>query len=398
MSRIGTAIDKPIPTNEKTLATEQTSETESIQKTDITAKAPLEAEAEAKEKSPAADTKGQQFESHLGGLARQTELQGQLPSASAPVLKDLPDANRNLDPNIHLDEKIDVTKNLPDGHAINSGLAGLGWGIGKGKTGPNHMGVDITTGGMKAPTDVLAEVLNPGKPNQANTSGPKQGPDGKSVEGGGVKGSNFSNGRGTPPPGAELNFRAPNSNLVGQSVTGAELQTIIGPGPKPAAPNNDADKQTARNEANLKDKEISEKTKKEKEAWDKKYAPDAGTKMTDPDAGGGDGTVRGGTSAETERAVNAKLGQVEHGINPDLGVNGGPNGSTPEVRKNPMDMVKDPIDDGETNTGVTVSTDGKATLATDIHGPRYVNSDSGVQPPPSGGDDNGGRPNTGNFS
>lgn len=382
MSRIGPAIDKPIPTNEKTVATEQASETESLQKTDITSKAPLDAEPVTKEQAPATDKRGQQLESRLGGLARQTELLGLLPGPSAPVLNDLPVANPNLDPNVHPDEKIDVTKNLPDAHAINSGLAGLG-GIGIGKTGPNHMGVNITTGGMNAPKDVLAEVL--------------EGHDGKSVEGGGVKGSSFGHGS-AHPPGAVLNFRAPNSNLVGQSVTGAELQTIIGPGPKPAAPNNDADKQTARNEANLKDKEISEKTKKEKEAWDKKYAPDAGTKMTDPDAGGGDGTVRGGTSAETERAVNAKLGQVEHGINPDLGVNGGPNGSTPEVRKNPMDLVRDPIDDGETNTGVTVSTDRKAKLATDIHGPRYVNSDTGVQPPPSGGDDNGGRPNTGNFS
>ena len=63
----------------------------------------------------------------------------------------LPAGHQSL--GIHLDEKIDVTKNLPGGHEINTGLKGLDWGSSKEKTGPNHMGVDMTTGGMKAPAD-----------------------------------------------------------------------------------------------------------------------------------------------------------------------------------------------------------------------------------------------------
>lgn len=372
MSRIGPAIDRPIPTNEKTLATQQASETESIQKTDITGKGPLDAEAVTKEQAPATDKRGQQLESRLGGLARQTELQAQL-----PVLRDLPDANRNLDPNVHLDEKIDVAKDLPGGHTINSGLAGMDWGTGKGKSGPNHMGVDITTGGMNAPKDVLAGVL--------------QGRDGKSVEGGGVKGSNFAHGS-APPPGAELNFRAPNTGLVsGQSP-------LFGPNWVQTDGHPTAKDQMSAKEAEMKKTEPSDDVKKKTAEALKKSAPDGGTKMSDPDAAGG--AVVGGSPEEIERALKAHSGQAEHGVNPDLGVNGGPAGPTPEERKDPMDLVRDPIGDGETDLGAT-ATSGKTTLATDIHGPRTLNPDAGVGPQLAGGNNGrpgGQNPNTGNFS
>jgi hypothetical protein len=189
MSRIPTPGDRPIPTNEPTVATQQTSETESVQKTDVSDKAPLEAEVIAKQPATT-DSKGAQYESRLGSLARQSELQLQFPIPTGPTLKDLPDVHPNLDPNVHLDEKIDVTKNLPDGQAIKKGLDGLDWGPNKAKTGPGHFGVEMTYGGMKAPTDVLAGVVNSRNPAQVSVSDPHKpsaGGDSKDIEGGGIK-------------------------------------------------------------------------------------------------------------------------------------------------------------------------------------------------------------------
>jgi hypothetical protein len=405
MSGIRPATDRPIPTNEKTIRSEQTSETESIQKTDTTGQAPVDAPHVTKEPMPANDTKGQQFESRLGGLARETQLQSQFPIPTAPTLNKLPDERSPLERNIQLDEKIDVTKNLPGGHAINTGLAGLDWGIGTGKTGPNHMGVDMTTGGMKAPTDVIADVLNPGKLGQPNTSAPQGGGDGKSVDGGGVKGNSGSvvqesgggkgnsgfvkgSGNSVPPAGVQVNSRAPGWNLVGQATAG-EYQTIFGPGPKGGGGSTpqtgDGKKQTEGLEAQAKSRPISEETKKQQEEWAKK--PPA--KMTDPDAAGG--AVGAPTAEEVERIVKSRLGQVEHGINPDLGVDGGP--TSPEDRKvDPMDLVRDPIGDDETSVGTV--TPRQAKLYADIHGPRTLNPNSGIAPPLAG-DPKGGPPDPG---
>ncbi len=54
----------------------------------------------------------------------------------------------------------------------------------------------------------------------------------------------------------------------------------------------------------------------------------------------------------------------------------------------PMDLVRDPIGDDESS--VQSRTPEQAKLAADIHGPRTVHPDSGVQPSPSPGGNKGG--------
>lgn len=437
MSRIGGPGDRPIATNEPTTEAQQTSETESIQKTDVQGKAPFDAEETANYHTPSTDTKSQQHESRLGGLARQAELQSLLPKHSEPVLKDLP-GRPNLDPNVHLDEKIDVTKNLPDGHAINSGLEGLDWGSSKAKTGPNHMGVDVTYGGMKAPADRIAEVLNAGKLGQPNSSSsPKGGgsivsSSDKSVEGGGIKSnpsdgpgskattegkggpSSLSEGKGSsaPPPGAELSFRAPKWGQLSQEAKPAEktagekfdeavesikkvgsdvvdlavdvIMTLKGPplggegvglirGPQLVkdVTGDAADLLRGVQGATTGGNQV-------KKAKDLLVDPKG---MVDPDAGGND------VSAEDiARKVKVHSGSVEHGVNPDLGV--GP--VTYGELKHPIDLLSDPIDDGESS--VETSSLEKAKLAADIHGPRTVNPDSGFGGVKPGGVKSGGDP------
>jgi hypothetical protein len=385
MSGIRPATDRPIPTNEKTVKSQQTSETESIQNMDVSGKAPLDAPQVIKEQMRATETKDQQFESRLGGLARETELQSQLPVPSVPVLNKFPDVNSHLDRNIHLDEKIDVTKNLPGGHTINTGLTGLEWGIGKEKTGPNHMGVDMTTGGMKAPKDVLADVLNPGKASEPKATAPQQG-SGDGVKysadsGGGRRGSNFTSKEGnakfTPPPGVQLNSRAPNSNLLSQPKDPSPPLKPYEPPPPP--PDTSAASDVGKF---IYDNTMGRLTGKK---WDDSM----GTKpksMTDPDA---PGTGDGPTAQEVEKIVKLRLGQVEHHINPDLGVgNSAP--SSPEARKDRYDLVRDPKEDGDSTVGIRSPEQVKA--AVDIHGPRTVHPDAGINPQPTGGVKGGGDP------
>ena len=359
MSRIPTPGDRPIPTNEPTVATQQTSETESGQKTDVSGKAPLEAEVITKE-PVTTDSKGAQYESRLAGLARQSELQLQFPIPTGPTLKNLPDLNPNLDPNVHLDEKVDVTKNLPDGQVINKGLDGLDWGPNKAKTGPGHFGVEMTYGGMKAPTDVLAGVVNSRNPAQVGVPDPHKpnpGADSKKV-------GDLSK----LPPGAELSSRAPNHNLVG--TTPEEYQTIF---PVPnvtggsAPPASSAGKDIDAMKQRLKEKtEAAEK---------KKNAPDGGTKMTDPESG-----VQTPSTLSPEEL--ARVIAVNKG---DTDTVRGFEGTVIEGDKPPLrygELVKDPTDTGDA-TDVKSTSGGNVIIGggyTD--GPR---KDIPVGPPPGGG-------------
>ncbi len=378
MSRIVPSTDRPIPTYEKTLTAEQVSETESKQKTQTAGKALLDGGQVATPQSPpATDAKARQSELQLGGFLREAEMQSLLPTPSAPALDKFPDARSNLDRNIHLDEKIDITKNLPDGKTINSGLAGLDFGPSKSKTGPNHMGVDMTTGGMKAPDDVIADVLNAGKPAKPNAPPPQN-------NGGTMKTTDRTSGgnsgfgptkesggsNSAHPPGVPLSYRAPNRDLI----SGKEL------------PKWEDKKKEEPKEKSWYEKVVDSVKDTVNDAFGKSKS------MTDPDAAGGAGGV---PTADDLARAKVRLGQAEHGVNPDLGVGGG--AIAPEEMKRPMDLVRDPIGDGESS--VETGSPEKAKLAADIHGPRTVNPDLGIDPTPAmGGNQGGPDPNRGNFS
>jgi hypothetical protein len=332
MSRISAPADRPIPTNEPKLATQQTSETEGVQKTDQ-GKAILDAEQSVKQNEQSTDTKGAQYESRLGGLARQLEMQSHFPVPSGPTQKDLPDMRPNPNPNIHLDEKIDLTKNLPDGMAINKGLEGLDWGPTKAKTGPANFGVDATYGGtMKPPKDMLAEVRNGGKPSAPNASGPQKDTRGtmtttdKSVDGGGVKGFAGKGGPNSPPPGVELSFRAPKWAQVGLSEY------------KPSAQSQQ--KQEAMAKAEQAERQRKADEKEAKKAFEKRqYEEPKPKEYVDPDAGGG-GVIP--SANDIERIVKVHVGAVSHGVNPDLGLGDGPNRSSEAMDRDPGNIDRDP--------------------------------------------------------
>ena len=407
MSRISPPGNQPIPTNEPKLATQQPSETESVQKTDPAGNVPVDAEQVTKEKAVTTDSKGAQYESRLGGLSRQSELQLHFPIPSEPTLKNLPDVHPNLDPNVHLDEKIDVTKNFPGGHSVKTGLDGLDWGPSKAKTGPGHFGVEMTYGGMKAPTDVLADVRKDGKPSQTSAPPPpKMGNTVTTADGkvGGNSSSTSNEKAGSqwsaPPPGVQLSGRAPNMNLVGETYT-----QDLGNGAKTVTTVTDKSIKADyfKDNTQVSSFELSKEgvsvgiynpkgeyegklvmSKGESHSYDKKGKE---IKMTDPDAGGG------GQGVDWERgkvAPRVDSSMVEHGINPDLGVSSGP---IAELRK-PIDLLKDPIGDEEST--VDKSSADNAKLVMDIHGPRTLNPNDGIvmNPKPQGGANSGGDPST----
>lgn len=297
-----------------------------------------------------------------------------------PALNEFPDQPQNLDPNVHLDEKIDVPTNFPGGSAIDRGLPSLDFGGVKGKTGPDHMGVDLTAGGMKAPADVIAEVLNAGKPT-VNTGE-------KSVEGGDVKANSMSKERAgsqsTPPPGVELSFRARNSSLVSGTgdTTADDLQaTFLGKGTSPK------DVSTAKDiEARKEKLAPGDGSNKDFEAWKKRTAPDGGTKLTDPDAGGNDSV--GPSTGEIAGVVAVRGGATDF----VEGFGGGPaiEGDKPPLRY--RDLVTDGGDTSET-TNLTDTSGAKLVPGggyTD--GPRNDLDPGGTLPPDSGADPGQGNP------
>lgn len=358
MSRISPPADRPIPTNEKTITAEQVSETETIQKGDVVGKAPL-GSAEPPKEQPATESKGQQLESQIGGLARQTELQSQFPIPSGPTLKDLRDRNPNLDPNVHLDEKIDVTKNFPDGHTINKGLEGMDWGPSKSKTGPNHMGVDMTYGGMKAPKDQLGDVLNAGKPGQATispqtgggvTEGKADGKNGWNSISDGNRGSsskNISGGTGMKRPGfglvsAESGVKKEDGKTFKQKVSDA-LDVVVDVVMEKFGPPGGGEaigllrgpelvKEVTGDSADLLRGVEGAATGGNQVKAAKKLLEDDKT-MIDPNADGGEPTAE-----DVARKVKVHAGAVTRGVNPDLGLSDPP-------------MQNDPVK-GERNFGV----------------------------------------------
>ena len=108
-------------------------------------------------------------------------------------------------------------------------------------------------------------------------------------------------------------------------------------------------------------------------------------KMTDPDAGGGDAGVGVGVATGPPKVFS---GVIEHGINPDLGLDGGGPMTPEDMMKRAIDLLYDPIDDGESSVGT--STAEKAKPYVDIHGPRTLNPNSGIEPPMTQGGVKGG--------
>lgn len=218
---------------------------------------------------------------------------------------------------------------------------------------------------------------------EGGSTAPSAGRDSTRPDGGGVKstpdggtwtdGSKESAGHGTtPPPDADLSFRAPNGGLVSDD----NLRALIGVAPESAAPKANEDPKTKF----LKESGQSNTPSDQQAAWEKKTAPKKYDTGED-----------GGTVAPTDDQLAHAVVVHDNATDFVEGFGGGPQieGDAPPERP---DLVTDPSPDGDGDSSVDTSTVTVTPPGEFFTDP--INPDSGFGPglgvPPGPGSGDGG--------